>query len=337
MSTSDDEPITEEDLARILEEEDRAALEASAETEEVAEPEPEQEPDLDPEPEPEPEPEFSLKPPEPTGGEEEELPAELEDPDLVQPEAGVQEHLAWAERRNLLSFEDAAKLAYEQEKFLGRKASEIEELRAQIAEIESQSPAPQQNGRTDTWIAQALSSPDPARYAQELAQAGDWQTYDTFMQMWEQIVGETVTMGVHNQILALLQEEQPEPQPVTPEQKASTIAEAFAMAGVFDLQNDPLVPVIRQVGDELGGNHPLVLGAADADPTSVAAIVEIARSRVTTRRTLRLDGTPVDDEARKAAARVTGSGGAPRRTPPQKDPLAAETEEWKRMGVLPVE
>jgi len=334
----EDEPITEEDLARMFREEDAASA-ASAAAEEDPEPEP-QGPDDEPTPEPGPEPEAEPEPePEPAAptepGPGEELPPEVEDPDLVQPEAGVADHLAWAERRNLLSFDDAAKLAYEQEKFLGRKSSEIEALREQLREQEAEAPVPQ--GRTDQWIAAALSSPDPGHYAYELAQAGEWETYQTFMQNWEQLVGETVTLGVHNQIIAALQEESEGPQMPTEPDTGQRIADAFAMAGVYDLINDPLVPTIKIVADELGAKHPLVLGAAQADPVAVSAIVEIARSRTYTTRTVRLDGTPVTEESRRAAARVAGQGGSPRRAAPPADPLQAETEEWRRMGVLPVE
>ena len=153
------------------------------------------------------------------------------------------------------------------------------------------------------------------------------------MQMWEQIVGESVTVNVHNQILGQLAEQQPE----QPEEQRP-VAEAFALVGVYDLVNDPLVPTIRSVADELGGEHPLVQGAARGEVMAVSAIVEIARSRTVTRRTVRLDGSPVDEESRrKAAASIQGAGSSPSRTPPPKDPLAGDREEWRRMGVLPVE
>lgn len=331
MSTTDgDTPITEDDLARMFDEEDAAR--ASEQEDVVAE-------EAEPEPEPEPEPVEEV----PADGDGPlptevgaEAPAEVVEPPAVEPdtsEVATPEHLAWAARRNLTDFEAAAKLAYEQEKFLGKKASEIEELRRQLEE----QPQPQQQfseqTRTDQWIAAALSSPDPARYAMELAQAGEWGTYEAYMQNWEAIVGESVTMGVHQQIMSQLEQAAPEPEPQGP----TSLADAFAMSGVYDLQNDPLVPLIKQVADGLGAQHPLVQRAAEGDTVAVSAIVEIARAQQVTQRTVRLDGTPVDDEARKAAARVTGSGDAPTRTPPKPDPLAADKEEWRRMGVLPVE
>ena len=258
------------------------------------------------------------------------LPEELPDPDL-EPESFEQpEHLAWAERRNLTNFEDAAKLAFEQERFLGRRASEIQELREQLEQVEV--PVETQQ-RSDDWIAAAISSPDPGRYAMELAQAGEWQAYDTMMQAWESVVGETVVMNVHNQIQGAIQQqqaEQPQFQPVGPDR----VREAFALAGIFDLDNHPLRPTIVSVADEMGGAHPLVQGAAQGDPMAVSAIVEIARARTVTTRTLRMDGTEVDDAGRQAAASLTGNGGTPSRTPPRPDPFEKLDEEWRRMGVL---
>jgi len=326
----EDQPITEEEFARMLAEQD--AQDQAPEEAAVEEPEPEAE--VEPEPpelEPEAEPVIPGRPGEPD--EQPELPPEeLELPAGEEPA----EHIAWAQRRNLTDFESAAKLAFEQEKFLGRKSSEIEALREQLREVEQQVGQPAPPPRSEQWIAAALSSPDPARYAWELAEAGDWATYQQYMGMWEQIVGESVTMSVHQQILTGLEEqEQREPdEPGTPE---NAIQDAFAAVGVYDLQNDPLVPTIRQVADEMGGKHPLVEAAARGDATAIAAIVEIARSRTYTTRTVRLDGTPVEDEDRKRASAVTGSGGSPTRTPPKEDPLAADREQWRRMGVLPVE
>jgi hypothetical protein len=324
----EDQPITEEDFARMLAEQDaqdQAPEEAAAD------------------PEPEPEAEVELQPGDLVvdleTGESTTVPEEPGEPPAeeleVDAETELAEHVAWAQRRNLSDFEAATKLAYEQEKFLGRKSSEIEALREQLREYEEQQPQQTPEGRSDQWIAAALSSPDPGRYAWELAQGGDWTTYQQFMGMWETIVGETVTMGVHQQILAGLEEQaaqEPE-QPVQP----NAIADAFAAVGVYDLQNDPLAPTIRAVADEMGGQHPLVVAAGRGDQTAIAAIVEIARSRTYTTRTVRLDGTPVDDESRKRAAAITGEGGAPVRTPPAKDPLAEDREAWRRMGVLPVE
>ena len=320
----DDQPITEEEFARMLGEEDAARANGS---EEAVAPAPEAE--IRPEepvlrPEPEPESDLPLNP--------EDAPVtEIEAPEPeLEPET-LAEHLAWAERRNLASFEDAAKLAWEQEKFLGKKASEIDELRQQLLAAPEDGPQSAPT-RTDNWMAQALSSPDPARYAYELYANGEWGTYEQYMQMWEQIVGETVTVNVHNQILSALgEQEASEPQGERP------IAEAFALVGVYDLEHDPLVPTIRSVADELGGEHPLVQGAARGEVMAVSAIVEIARSRTVTRRTVRLDGSPVDEETRKRAASISGSGNSPTRTPPKEDPLAADREEWRRMGVLPVE
>lgn len=317
--TEDDQPITEEEFARMLGEEDAARANGA---EAATEPEPE--PEFEPEPElPE---TVSADAPLEDG---EPLPAEVEDPELEPDTGQIAEHLAWAERRNLLSFEDAAKLAWEQEKFLGRKATEIDELRQQLQSAPEAAPG---QTRTDNWMASALSSPDPATYAYELAANGEWGTYEQYMQMWEQIVGETVTVNVHKQIQATLAEQQPE-QPA--EQRP--IAEAFALVGVYDLEHDPLVPTIRSVADELGGEHPLVQGAARGEVMAVSAIVEIARSRTVTRRTVRLDGSPVDEASRRGAASLSGAGSSPSRTPPAKDPLAGDMVEWRRMGVLPVE
>jgi hypothetical protein len=79
-----------------------------------------------------------------------------------------------------------------------------------------------------------------------------------------------------------------------------------------------------------------VQGAAVGDPMAVSAIVEIARSRTLTTRTLRMDGTEVD-AGRKAASAITDGGEAPSRTPPAPDPFVKLDEEWRRMGVLPAE
>ena len=321
----EDQPITEEEFARMLAEQD---AKDQAPEEVAAEPEPEPEVELEPG-----DLVVDLETGESTTIPEE--PGEEPPAEELEAEAELAEHVAWAQRRNLSDFEAATKLAYEQEKFLGRKSSEIEALREQLREYEEQQPQQVPEGRSDQWIAAALSSPDPGRYAWELASAGDWPTYQQFMGMWETIVGETVTMGVHQQILAGLEEQaaqEPE-QPVQP----NAVADAFAAVGVYDLVNDPLAPTIRAVADEMGGQHPLVQAAGRGDQTAIAAIVEIARSRTYTTRTVRLDGTPVDDETRKRASGVTGEGGAPVRTPPSKDPLADDKEAWRRMGVLPVE
>jgi hypothetical protein len=324
MSEDEDQPITEEDLARMFAEEDAQATA----TEEAPEPEsepggPEDEPAIEPEPpvgEPEPEEQPGLEPGE--------LPGEEPIPDGV--EEALAEHLAWAERRNLVDFEAAAKLAWEQEKFLGRRASEIQELQEQLAAYEQQQP----EQITPEWIAQAIGSPDPGRFAYELAANDNWTAYSEMMQAWESIAGPAVTMAVHNQIVTAIQEQQAQPAPEA--EQGANVRAAFQQVGIIDLDNDPLRPMLMQIADELGGQDPLIESLARGDANAAHALVRMAQMRTVTTRTVRLDGSPVD-ESRQAAARVAGQGSAPSRTPPPKNPFAAEEEEWRRMGVLPVE
>lgn len=330
MPNETDQPLTEAELAHMFAEEGRAqASEPPAEKtlDEVLDPEPEEEivveePAIEIPPEKE-------RPDDPDPSAEPAI-VEIPDPDL-QPESFEQpEHLAWAERRNLTNFEDAAKLAFEQERFLGRRASEIQELREQL-EQQPQAVPGEPPLRSEEWIASVLSSPDPGRYAWELARGGEWTSYASLMEAWETIVGPTVTMNVHQQIVGTLDQE-PEPEP-EPQSNPERIREAFALVGIFDLDNHPLRGTIIQVADEMGANHPLVQGAAVGDPMAVSAIVEIARSRTLTTRTLRMDGSEVD-QSRKAAAAVTDGGDSPSRTPSAPDPFEKLDVEWRRMGVL---
>jgi len=336
-----DQPLTEAELAQMFMEEGRQPPEEPQSTEKpidsVLDPEPEpEEPEIVAEPGPEIPPEKARPDdPDPTA---EPAVVEPPDPDLEPESFDQPDHLAWAERRNLTNFEDAAKLAYEQERFLGKKATEIQALQARLAEAESRS-GEQPNGtqlRSDDWIASVLTSPDPARFAWDLARAGEWETYAVLMDGWEQIVGQTVTMGVHQQIQAAMEAEQGEPQPEAPTSDPDRIREAFALAGIFDLDTHPLRGTIIQVADEMGGAHPLVQGAAQGDVLAVQAIVEIARSRNLTTRTLRMDGSEVD-ASRQAVQVISGDGGTPSREPPTPDPFAKLDDEWRRMGVLPSE
>jgi hypothetical protein len=309
----EDVPISETDLAQMFEEEGKAV-----------DPEPEFQPEqTDIEPELVVEPEVPL--PDPDGGEPpstEELTGEPE----------TAEHLAWAERRNLTDFEAAAKLAYEQERFLGRRANELTEARERADALEEalSAQAPQTPARSDDWIQQAVMSPDPGRYAFELARVGDWQTYERMMETWEGVVGETITVGVHNQIMAAMQAaaEAEGPQPNGDVQGA--IREAFAANGVYDMLGDPLMATVKKVADELGGQSEIVLGVARGDAIATQALVEIARARSLTTRTLRIS----ENDERPD---VTAEGQSPSRTPQKPDPFADMTEEWRRMGVLPVE
>lgn len=343
-----DQPLTEAELAQMFVEEGRQPPEEPQSTEKpldvVLDPEPETpvETVIDPEPGPQIPPEKRRpEDPDPTQEPEPiELPAEVPDPDL-EPESFEQaEHLAWAERRNLTSFDEAAKLAYEQERFLGKRATEVTELREQLREAEAraeQATADSPPLRSDEWIASVLTSPDPGRFAWDLARGGEWETYQALMEGWEQIVGQTATMNVHRQITAQLEAEQGqalEPE-AAPADAAERVREAFALAGIFDLDTHPLRETIIQVADEMGGAHPLVQGAAQGDVLAVQAIVEIARSRTLTTRTLRMDGsevTPVDP-----AQAISGNGAAPSREPAKPDPFAKLDDEWRRMGALPSE
>ena len=323
MPPEGDEPITEQDLAQMFEEEGKAV-----DPEPIDEGSPHAEPydtPADPEPtvvEVPSEPEVPVATaPDPEG-----------EPEATEPLEGTAEHLAWAERRNLTDFEAAAKLAYEQERFLGRRANELTEARERAEALEEALAAqqPQIPLRSDDWIQQAVMSPDPGRYAFELARTGDWQTYERMMETWESVVGETITVGVHGQIMAAMsaaaeaEGQQPNGDP------QGAIREAFAANGIYDMLGDPLMATVKKVADEMGGGSELVQGVARGDAIATQALVEIARARSLTTRTLRIsENDPRPD--------VTAEGQSPSRTPQKPDPFADMTEEWRRMGVLPVE
>jgi hypothetical protein len=141
-------------------------------------------------------------------------------------------------------------------------------------------------------------------------------------------------MAVHNQIIAAIEAQAEEP--ASEADQGQNVRLAFERVGIIDLDNDPLTPMLKQIADELGGGHPLIVALARGDVNSAHALLEMARMRTVTTRTVRLDGTPVDN-GRQDAARLVGEGGAPSRTPPPTNPFAGEEEEWRRMGVLPTE
>lgn len=227
-----------------------------------------------------------------------------------------------------------AKAAYEQEKLLGKKAAEAQELRAQQEERELQERIDALNtpgvltSEEDGWVDEAILADDPGSYAYDALQAGRPDLYAAVMDRWASQGEQESRMAriLHSRVMQAVS------QPLPSEQESYTAAlgETFVSLG---LDIEAHGPRILEKAEELGAGHPSVAGMMSPDPDirriATRAIYDLVATSRTSVVKARTEDT-ISDRVREEQLRQAAAGvqqGGPRQEQPKKSPFWEEFEE----------
>jgi hypothetical protein len=251
-----------------------------------------------PEP-PEPEPDFPvIAPPEPKSvseaiqlaedGQEEGTPEEevagtpLIDLDLEDDGQTVtldeeEPYVAWAKKQfgedidlDSDTAQKLAKSAYEKEKMLGKKAEETRSLQMEREQRELQEQIDALNApgnlsrEEDTWVDEAVMSGDPSEWARNALEQGRPDLYSSVLDRWSTLGPDEARQAriLHGQVLQIIQN-----QP-TAETRQQSYTQALGQTFLdLGLNLETHGTVILQKVEELGSQHPDVIGMMSQDPT----------------------------------------------------------------------